>query len=75
LKVKVKKYPCYRPWRPIGLREVKAPHLWLETSARTERETYKSEIYRERTRKKKNRQRIVVEVNRTRRKKFQERIT
>jgi hypothetical protein len=26
------RYPCYRPWRPIGLREVKAPTLLRQTA-------------------------------------------
>jgi hypothetical protein len=28
------RYPCYRPWRPIGLREVKAPTLPRQTANR-----------------------------------------
>jgi hypothetical protein len=31
---KKKIYPCYRPWRPIGLREVKAPTLLRLTANR-----------------------------------------
>jgi hypothetical protein len=29
-----KRYPCYRPWRPLGLRGVKAPTLLRETDNR-----------------------------------------
>jgi hypothetical protein len=32
--VSKKRYPCYRPWRPIGLREVKAPTLLRQTANR-----------------------------------------
>jgi hypothetical protein len=32
--VKRLRYPCYRPWRPIGLREVKAPTLLKQTANR-----------------------------------------
>jgi hypothetical protein len=28
------RYPCYRPWRPLGLREVEAPTLLRQTSNR-----------------------------------------
>jgi hypothetical protein len=28
------RYPCYRPWRPIELREVKAPTLFRQTANR-----------------------------------------
>jgi hypothetical protein len=28
------RYPCYKPWRPIGLREVKAPTLLRQTATR-----------------------------------------
>jgi hypothetical protein len=28
------RYPCYRPWRPIGLREVEAPTLLRQTANR-----------------------------------------
>jgi hypothetical protein len=27
-------YPCYRPWRPLGLREVEAPTLLRQTANR-----------------------------------------
>jgi hypothetical protein len=33
-KLKVKRFPCSRPWRPIGLREVKAPTLLRQTANR-----------------------------------------
>jgi hypothetical protein len=29
-----KRYPCYRPWRPIGLREVEAPTFLRQTANR-----------------------------------------
>jgi hypothetical protein len=28
------RYPCYRPWRPLGLREVEAPKLLRQTANR-----------------------------------------
>jgi hypothetical protein len=28
------RYPCYRPWRPLGLREVEAPTLFKQTANR-----------------------------------------
>jgi hypothetical protein len=33
-KGKRKRYSCYRPWRPIGLREVEAPTLLRQTAKR-----------------------------------------
>jgi hypothetical protein len=37
-KIKYKsRYPCYRPWRPLGLREVEAPTL-LRQKANTWRQ-------------------------------------
>jgi hypothetical protein len=29
-----RRYPCYRPWRPLGLREVEAPTLLRQTAKR-----------------------------------------
>jgi hypothetical protein len=31
---KIKRYPCYRPWRPLGLREVEAPTFLRQTANR-----------------------------------------
>jgi hypothetical protein len=28
------RYPCYRPWRPVGLREVEAPTILRQTANR-----------------------------------------
>jgi hypothetical protein len=32
--VQRERYPCYRPWRPIGLREVEAPTFLRQTANR-----------------------------------------